>query len=86
MLTLQDLKIVGHHTLQDILKIILPDLAPHVTRSHGEAHVNKMDTVSRQLAVVILILCTNRKQKKIKRAWTRKWLGRRGHHGLSVLQ
>ncbi len=30
MHTLQDLNIVAHHTLQDIIKIIMPDGAPHV--------------------------------------------------------
>ncbi len=30
MHTLQDLNIVAHHTLQDIIKIIMPDWAPHV--------------------------------------------------------
>ncbi len=28
--TLQDLKIVAHHTLQDIIKIIMPEGAPEV--------------------------------------------------------
>ncbi len=35
---LQDLNIVAHHTLQDIIKIIMPDGAPHViSRSSASA-------------------------------------------------
>lgn len=37
---------MAHHTLQDVLKIIMPDLA-----SHREVDVNKMDAASWQLAV-----------------------------------
>lgn len=34
--TLQDKKIMAHHTLQDILKIFMPALAPHViSRGRG---------------------------------------------------
>lgn len=45
-----------HHSLQNIIKLIVPQGAMHhLTWSHGEADVNKMETdVVKQQAVVTL--------------------------------
>ncbi len=49
--------------------------------------VSKMDIVTRQLAVSILIVCSEKQQKqKVKRALMRKCLRTWSQHGLSVLQ
>lgn len=46
-----------------------------------------MDMRQQAFAVAVAILCCDKKQKKKnKRVWVRKWLERRGQHGLFVLQ
>lgn len=52
MHSLQDLKIRAHHTIHDTVKIIMPEgEMHHLTSSHGQAHVSKMETdVVQQLA------------------------------------
>lgn len=68
-----------HHSLQNIIKLIVPQGAMHhLTWSHGEADVNKMETdVVKQQAVVTLYSEKQQKQAA-KWVWMRKWSGRHG--------
>lgn len=70
--TLQDFKIMLHFTLQDIIKIIVPEAELHrLMQSHRESDVNKMEIdMVQQLAVVMFYSEKKQKQKARERVNT----------------
>lgn len=74
--TLQDQKITAHHTLQDIIKLKVPEAAMHqltssLMWSHGEADVNKKEVdVLQQCAAVMQ---RETKQRMNKSGWENVW-------------